>query len=34
MPPGRWRLTARLRLADGRDLVTPPLEVTITEADS
>jgi hypothetical protein len=30
VPPGTWHLTARLRLADGRHLVSPPLELTIT----
>jgi hypothetical protein len=30
VPPGPWQLTAPLRLTDGRQLVTPPLELTIT----
>jgi hypothetical protein len=30
VPPGTWQLTAPLRLADGRRLLTPPLELTIT----
>lgn len=30
LPPGTWHLTAPMNLADGRHLVTPPLELTIT----
>jgi hypothetical protein len=30
VPPGTWQLTAPLRLADRRHLVSPPLELTIT----
>lgn len=30
VPPGEWHLVAPLQLADGRELLTPPLELTIT----